>query len=1114
MKAINRLICALLSVTLLSAVFLGCGQSGGVSPFSSYRDIPGVTEDEINAIEALRERTGHFVFGKLPGTEAFRGTNGGMGGFSALLCEWLTELFGIPFILELHTWDNLLAGLASGEIDFAGDLTANEERRKIYYMTDAIAERMVYIFRIADSAPLTEIAASRPPRYAFLEGATTIKDVTSALGADASYELLLVHNLDHAYSMLKSGEADAFFTENSAIAAFDVYGDVTGKHFFPPLLISPVSMSTQNPELEPIINLVQKALQNSSVVSYLADMYSRGNSEYTQHTLFMRLTEEERAYIRDNPVIPYVTQYNNYPMSFYNEREKQWQGIAFDLLREIEKLTGLSFQLAHGDEFIRWPFLLEMVETGQAAFVSELIRTEERIGRFIWLDTTLATEYLTLASRSEMRGIMLNEVQNFKVGVIRNTGQTQAFNRWFPNHGKTVEYDDTRDAFLAMRRGEVDLVMTSTGNMLVMLNYLELTGYKANIVFEDSLQGSTFGFNVDRVILSSIIDKALALINVKAITDEWKNRTFDYRYKLIEAQRPWLIGAMALSLIILALVSVLLVRSRNTEKVMEKIVVQRTSELALQTSMLDTMLDSIPDHVFCKDLNLNYTLCNKIMMDYFGLDKDSVIGKGDTECLRVSPQAAEEIRCAERKVIGDGQRSALEEWVPSSDSDRRLFETIRVPLVKDGAVIGLIGIAHDITERKMMEEEARSASRSKSAFLATMSHEIRTPMNAILGITEIQLHDETLAPNTREALGKIYNSGELLLGIINDILDLSKIEAGKLELMPAEYKLANLISDTAALNMMRIGGKPIEFELHVDENTPSVLIGDELRIKQILNNLLSNAFKYTEKGLVKLSISAEGGEEEPETTLIVKVSDTGHGMTEEQQNKVFDAYTRFNVEANRMIEGAGLGMSITYNLVRLMSGEITVKSEPGAGTIFVVRLPQAAVGANVLGKEMAESLRGFRMSGAKQIRRAQVVFEPMPYGRVLVVDDVESNLYVVKGLLAPYKLSVDTVMSGFGAIDKIKDGGEYDIVFMDHMMPQMDGMEAAKIMRGMGYALPIVALTANALAGQAEVFLANGFDGFISKPIDVRELNATLKKFIRDKQPPEVIEAARRQNEV
>jgi len=420
-----------------------------------------------------------------------------------------------------------------------------------------------------------------------------------------------------------------------------------------------------------------------------------------------------------------------------------------------------------------------------------------------------------------------------------------------------------------------------------------------------------------------------------------------------------------------------------------------------------------------------------------------------------------------------------------------------------GALANCIGDMIDELERYNKE------SSMKSSFLANMSHEIRTPMNAVLGITEILLQNDTLSPGIRDALNEIHSSGDLLLSIINDILDLSKIEAGKLELSPHKYEVASLINDTVSLNMMRISGDQIEFVLFVDEKIPSTLFGDDLRIRQVLNNLLSNAFKYTKKGIVKLSIAVEAGYMETQrgapgesavqnVTLVFVVSDTGQGMTQEQVDKLFDEYTRFNAKSNRMIEGTGLGMSITRNLVDMMKGEISVKSEVNHGTVFTLRLPQVLISADVLGKELAENLQNFQLGVVKQIRNAQIVFEPMPYGSVLIVDDVESNLYVAQGLLAPYGLSTETAASGFEAIDKIKKGSVYDIVFMDHMMPKMDGIEATKQLRELGYTRPIIALTANAVTGQADVFMSNGFDGFISKPIDMRHLNAALKKYVRD----------------
>ena len=452
-------------------------------------------------------------------------------------------------------------------------------------------------------------------------------------------------------------------------------------------------------------------------------------------------------------------------------------------------------------------------------------------------------------------------------------------------------------------------------------------------------------------------------------------------------------------------------------------------------------------------------------------------------------------------------------WEERSTLTNRIYRNIdRYIDWPDGQKVHL---QHSVDETELVaaKEAAERASHYKSGFLASMSHEIRTPMNAILGIAEIQLMDKKLPPEMKEAFNKIFESGELLLGIVNDILDLSKIEAGKLELVPVKYDIPSLIHGTVPINLLRHEKKPILFSLHVDENTPQDLYGDELRIKQILNNILSNAFKYTEKGSIELSVSAEPGQGGGggEVTLVFSVRDTGQGMTEKQVASLFDEYTRFNVETNRAVIGAGLGMSIVKRLVDMMKGDIKVESELNKGSIFTVRLPQKRIGSEVCGADLVDKLRNFNDQGNTIPEKLKFLREYMPYGSVLVVDDVDLNLYVTKGMLKHYGLKVETASSGFEAIEKIKSGKVYDLVFMDHLMPKMDGLEATKILRDMGYTHNIVALTANALLGREEMFLQNGFDGFISKPIDPREMNILLNNFIRNKKAPEALKAARRE---
>ena|GEM_PF-3248863 len=412
-------------------------------------------------------------------------------------------------------------------------------------------------------------------------------------------------------------------------------------------------------------------------------------------------------------------------------------------------------------------------------------------------------------------------------------------------------------------------------------------------------------------------------------------------------------------------------------------------------------------------------------------------------------------------------------------------------------------LAHQVTI-------ANYANESKSRFLATMSHEIRTPLNAILGIAEVQLMDDSISENHRGGLVTLRSSAYGLLAIINDILDLTKIETGKLEINCAGYDVARLIYDTVQLNIVRIGSKRISFVLDVSPDIPSRLLGDELRIKQIFNNIISNAIKYTDEGCVKLSIGCEKGDAaENQVFFKFSVADTGQGMKPEDVQNLFAEYTRFNHEANRTTEGTGLGMSITYNLVKLMDGTIDVESQLGVGSTFTVRISQKCLSPETLGREIAASLNEFRFQDEYLNDAEAVTYEPMPYARVLIVDDVDTNLFVARGIMEPYHLQIETVLSGYEAIRRVEAGEVYDIIFMDHMMPGLDGIETAKILRKDGYSGTIIALTANAIHGTEKLFFSNGFNDFLTKPIDLKKLREIFENHIISKQSPETLEKAK-----
>jgi CheY-like chemotaxis protein/ABC-type amino acid transport substrate-binding protein len=1102
---VQRIITLLISC-VITIYTTGCFRGpDGISPdtklFKTYRDIPGITIQEVYAIEALKEKYDTFNFGLTLTTESFLKENGEVGGYAALFCEWLTELFDIRFQPEIYQWGDLLGKLNAGEIDFAGNMALTEERRKIYQMTDPIAERQCKTFWLAGGPSLDRIALIRPLRYAFIQGAAVASMVASIVD-EGTYEAVFVNNYQEAYRALESGEADAFIGDSAV--SFDAYGDVQSGDFLP-LIFSHVSMATANAELEPIIWVITKAQRNGAM-PYLHYLYNQGYEEYKKHKFFTHLSDEEKAYLRDTVSVPLLAQYFNYPIVFYDTHDKTWDGIAMDLLREVEKLTGLTFQVVN-DEHTEILDLITMLSEGKGHIFTDLIETKDREPYFIWNKNKFLTDQYALLSKIDYPNVNINEILYKRIAVIEGTAYEEMFRHWFPGAVNTTEYRNISEAFLALEHDKADLMMAAKTKLLYYLNYFEFSGYKANYLFNYSYE-SAFCFNKDQTVLRSIIDKAIPVIDSNVIVEQWVTKTYDYRAQLAEARLPWLIGAIVLSFIILALVLVVFYRNHKHSKRLVKMVAE-VSEANKAKNMtikvMENILNSINAMIYVSDPTTDEILfLNDTMKQHYGIEGDCT----GALCYKLFSKTQEKRcdSCPCYQLAKEPYKTVV--WEEHNSFTNRFYHnTDRYIGWPNGKTVH-IQHAVDMTELITAKEFAEQGSRYKSEFLAKVSHEIRTPMNAILGITEIQLQNEILPQDTQEALAKIYDSGYLLLGIINDILDLSKIEAGKFEISPVNYDVASLINDTIYLNIIRFDNKPIEFALQLDENIPSILFGDELRIKQILNNLLSNAFKYTDSGKVSLSVSAEYLEGS-RVTIVFSVHDTGQGMTEEQVNKLFTKYTRFHTEANRKIQGTGLGLNITRQLVHMMNGEISVESEPGKGSAFTVRLPQGLVNSGVLGKELAENLRHLHFNRKAPLKKAtQIIREYMPYGNVLVVDDVGTNLYVAKGLMSPYGLNIDTAESGFETIEKIKRGAVYDLIFMDHFMPKMDGIEATKTIRELGYTQPIIALTANALTGQADIFLANGFDGFISKPIDIRQLNATLNKYIRDKYPAEIVASA------
>jgi len=614
-----------------------------------------------------------------------------------------------------------------------------------------------------------------------------------------------------------------------------------------------------------------------------------------------------------------------------------------------------------------------------------------------------------------------------------------------------------------------------------------------------------------------------------------------------------------------------------------------------------TMLSTTPDYIVLVN-DLNYvTYISKPLAEFAHIeDPKMALGRPLLDIFR---EMDAKLKAAE---ILDSEGFYEGTWELTQDGEQRHFRIISNRLV--GETPGLFISLMDITQLVKARFEAEAADRAKSSFLANTSHEIRTPMNAILGMAELILRKD-ITPDIYEDVTNIKQAGANLLGIINDVLDISKIESGKLTISPVKYHFSSLINDVISIIRMRLMEKRLDFIVRINGSLPSFLFGDEIRIRQVLLNLLNNAVKYTKEGSIRLTIFSREAPSEfealNELSLVFEIADTGIGIKKEDLDDLFGEFKQFDAAANRGVEGTGLGLAISRNLCRLMGGDITVQSEYGKGSVFRAAIPQGimdnspyatvddpknkhvifyenrkkhadalaynvnglgvrfsvagskeeflsllkadlsayALVSSLLFAEMREELKTFGdgiklavLTGYDDVEshndyhqlltpvhpltlsnflndetrsvlnynKVPLVNFIIPSVRLLIVDDIATNLKVAEGLIEPYQATVDTCLNGETAISLVKKN-KYDLVFMDHMMPIMDGVETTGEIRewerekGNKVRIPIIALTANAVSGMREMYLENGFNDFLSKPIEMEKLDSILRKWI----PPE-----------
>jgi PAS domain S-box-containing protein len=528
---------------------------------------------------------------------------------------------------------------------------------------------------------------------------------------------------------------------------------------------------------------------------------------------------------------------------------------------------------------------------------------------------------------------------------------------------------------------------------------------------------------------------------------------------------------------------------------LSRVIEEKKSELEMYMNLL---LENCPDIIMLFNKNGKLAYCTESFLTIagiagFGMIADwhyrHILQKYTTQPFL---DTADEVY---RKTTAEGQSATtvLHQTIDFSGQGNPRDYTIQMSPMKDenDNNLGAMILFYDVTELLEARKEAEKANRAKSDFLAMVSHEIRTPLNAVIGISAMLEHTE-LTGEQRNYLKKMRNSSNVLQGLINDILDFSKIEAGKLELVNEFFNPAHLLERLKEVFELLFPEKDLSFRCVFSGDLPKVVFGDEKRIGQILTNLLNNAYKYTRQGEVifwadVLPVPETPGESGgPSDTVILKfaVEDTGIGIREDAIPRLFSAFEQLDLVRNKQVQGTGLGLAITKRLCGLMNGAITVTSTYNVGSVFSVTIP-------------------LKIGGPEDLPADELTVAAFtaPEAKVLLVDDIDINLEITSFMLNSFEIHPDTAQSGSESIEKAKNK-QYDLILMDHMMPGMDGVEAVRIIRSLGghnAEAPIIALTANAVAGAREMFLKSGFNCLLAKPIDAKALTEALLRWLPEK---------------
>jgi signal transduction histidine kinase/DNA-binding response OmpR family regulator len=1087
-------------------------QSASVPDIGSYREVPGLTDLEKTAIARLKGSRSRLILAVTPSTENFIQADGTMVGSSVNTAHWLSEFFSVPFEVRIVEPDHLYQALDSKEVDFTSSLTTNQKHKQSYFMTEPIVNRSVMFASRKSDPDILEDSFQGIKRVGVLPGALDIALVQPFLPPESVQ--IPVSNFADAIMRLNNREIDLFFFQEQDRFFFENDQNIVCRTFLPLIYIQR-SLTTRDESLVPIITVLNKYIDAGGLALF-SELFEEGELAYRQYLLYKNLNPDEKEYLaqhhRSGQTVKTALEFDNYPMCFYNESEKQWQGIAIDVLAQIEILTGLKFEPINspGDS---WPHLMELLLSDQAQLTSELLKTEDRISRFLWADEPYSADFYAMMSVIEYPDISINQLPAQKVGLVAESGPTDMFFRWFPQHERYTMFRDLVAGFDSLERGEIDLLMSSRNQLALMTNWLERPIFRVNVLFPQP-SDSYFGFNINESLLKSVVSKAQKLIACETISDSWSRRVFDYRGKLARAQVPYLVGLSILLVSVLLLVMIMLQHHRHIGKRLEATVLERTRELAIKTKTAQeaeaaAQMASRAKSEFLANVSHELLTPLSAILGLTHLTLETELNELQFDYLNRTEQSARTLLAtindlldfskieAGRMVIEEAPfklddliASAVQQLAPAAEKKGvelilDIYENVPFFLIGDPGRLSqilaeLVSNAVKFTEKgqiivsvQVIEEQEKNVFLKFSVQDTGIGLEEKQKENIFTAFS--QADGSTTRKYGGSGLGLVISKrlSEMMGG---RIWCESRKGVGSTFVFTSLFQKQSPQDQEAELPPLAIRQPFLGLRAMAIDDNPMALA------------ILEKALTLLGFSTVKFD-SGEGA-----LTYFLDIS---------QDNKIDLIVVDWKMPGLDGIETIKRLRTVIESMPRVLMltaySYSDIAQEAGkAGIKNILNKPISLTG---LHDSLLELLGGAKKLLANP-KHSQLAVD---YGLVrdikgaylLLAEDNEISQLVTSRLLNKAGFRFKVARNGQEAVDLIQ-AETFDLILMDVHMPEMDGLTATAVIRSFSQYkdLPIVAMTANAVRGDRERCLEAGMNDHINKPIDINELFKILVRWI------------------